>query len=80
MRSPAPWRGSSRVVRTNTAALRLSEPVDLAEVAATADVNAVLTGTQLRAGERLRISVQLAEAPNGTVLWSHTLEAPLVDL
>ena len=39
-----------------------------------ADVDAVLTGTLLRAGDQLRVTAQLAEVPGGTVRWSQTTQ------
>jgi len=43
-------------------------------------VDIVLVGTLLRAGQGLRISMQLLEAPDGTVLWSHQTQVSLGDL
>ena len=40
----------------------------------------MLTGTLLRAGEQLRVSTQLVEAPDGTLVWSQTSQLPLGDL
>ena len=40
----------------------------------------VLVGTLLRAGQGLRVSLQLLEAPDGTVLWSHQTQVSLGDL
>jgi tetratricopeptide (TPR) repeat protein len=37
-------------------------------------------GTLLRAGDQLRAAAQLVEAPGGTLLTSHTVQAPLGDL
>jgi eukaryotic-like serine/threonine-protein kinase len=71
----------SLVVRSSLAASRVAgPPLDLARIAADADVDVVLAGTMLRAGDQLRVATQLLEAPSGTVLWSHTAQAPVVDL
>lgn len=68
-------------VRSPMAASRFAtEAPDLRAIAEQLDVDHVLTGTLLRSGERLRISVQLVEAPNGRVIWSHTAQAALGDL
>ena len=71
----------SLVVRSSIVAAKFSvEAPDLAEIAAQADVDIVLVGTLLRAGEGLRVSLQLLEAPGGTVLWSQQTQASLGDL
>jgi TolB-like protein len=71
----------SLVLRSSVAAARFaSEAPDLARIAKEADVDAVLTGTLLRAGEQVRVSTQLVEAPSGTLIWSHTVQATLSDL
>lgn len=44
------------------------------------DVDAVLTGTLMRAGDQIRVNAQLLEAPGGTVLWSESRQSPLGDL
>lgn len=43
-------------------------------------VNAVLTGTLLRIGAQLRLTAQLAQAPDGTILWSEVTVVDLDDL
>src|SRR4029077_18463232 len=40
----------------------------------TLDVSLVLVGAVLRAGDRIRVSAQLVEAPRGTLLWTTTAE------
>jgi serine/threonine-protein kinase len=71
----------SIVVRSSAAAAGLSsESPDLRRIAAEADVDLVILGTLLRAGDRLRATAQLVEAPAGTVLSAHTLEAPAEDV
>ena len=71
----------SLVVRSSVVAAKFSvEAPDLAEIAAQADVDIVLVGTLLRAGQGLRVSMQLLEAPEGTVLWSHQTQVSLGDL
>ncbi len=71
----------SLVVRSTLAATRFaSEVPDLKIIASEANVDVVLSGTLLRAGEALRVSAQLLEAPSGTVLWSHTSQVPLGDI
>lgn len=71
---------SSLIVRSNVAALRFGPSADLPKLASELDVNHVLTGTLLRAGDRLRVTCQLVEAPGGNLVWSETTERPLGDL
>ena len=71
----------SLLVRSSLAASRFANTSpDLRVVAAEAAVNTVLTGTLLRAGEQLRVSTQLVEAPSGTLIWSHTAQVDLQDI
>jgi serine/threonine protein kinase len=71
----------SLVVRSSLAAARFARDVhNLTELASELSVDVVLTGTLMRAGEQLRVSVQLVEVPTGTVIWSDTCQAPLGDL
>ena len=49
-------------------------------IAKETDVEAVLTGTLMRAGDQIRVNAQLLEAPGGTVLWSQSSQSPLGDL
>jgi TolB-like protein len=56
----------SLVVRSSVTAARLtSDAPDLTRIAAEADVDIVMTATVLRAGDQLRVSTQLVEAPGG---------------
>ena len=71
----------SLVVRSSLAAARFASGApDLKAIAAEAEVDAVLVGTMLRAGDQLRVSSQLLEAPAATVLWSSTAQVPVGDL
>jgi TolB-like protein len=71
----------SLVVRSTIAATRFAtEAPDLKTIADVANVDAVLIGTLLRAGDGLRVSAQLVEAPVGTVRWSHSSHVALGDL
>jgi serine/threonine protein kinase/tetratricopeptide (TPR) repeat protein len=74
----------SLVVRSSHAAQRFvsaaAGAVDLDRIAREGQVDAVLTGSLLRAGERVRLAAQLVEAPGGTVLWSKTAEVRMVDV
>jgi serine/threonine protein kinase len=71
----------SLVVRSTIAAAKFNhEQLDLQHIAREADVDAVLSGTLLRAGSQLRLAVQLVEAPGGAVIWSHTLQVAFDDI
>jgi len=71
----------SLVVRSSLTASRFAgEAPDLDVIAQKADVDVVLAGTLLRAGEQLRVTAQLLEAPNGTVIWSQTSQARVGDI
>ena len=71
----------SLVIRSSFAAARFATAApDLRQIATDADVDAVVMGTLLRAGAEMRVSVQLVEAPSGTLLWSHSAQVPLDDL
>jgi non-specific serine/threonine protein kinase len=54
--------------------------LDFAAVEREADVHLVLTGTLLRAGDRLRVNAQLLEVPGGSLVWSETTQVSLGDL
>jgi TolB-like protein/Tfp pilus assembly protein PilF/predicted Ser/Thr protein kinase len=71
----------SLVVRSSAIAARFAgETPDLKALAAEADVDRVVMGTLLRAGDRLQVTAQLVDAPGGTLLTSHTLQSSLGDL
>jgi serine/threonine protein kinase/tetratricopeptide (TPR) repeat protein len=71
----------SLVVRSSHAAARFAAgPPDLRAIAAETNVDIVLVGTLLRAADRLRVTTQLLEAPDGTVIWSHTAQVLFGDI
>jgi eukaryotic-like serine/threonine-protein kinase len=71
----------SLLVRSSLTASRFAkEAVDLDTLASKADVDAVLTGTLLRAEEQLRVTAQLAEVPGGAVRWSDQIVVRLGDI
>lgn len=72
---------ASLVVRSSATAARFSSDApDLEELASQADVDRVVLGTLLRSGDELQASVQLLEAPEGTIISSHTVLSPLGNL
>ena len=63
----------SLVVRSTAAGQRFAAgATDLKTIAAEAGVDVVVTGTLLRAGDQVRVSTQMLEAPSGTLLSSGT--------
>ena len=71
----------SLVIRSTAVAARFAgDTPDLKVLAAEADVDRVVMGTLLRSGEQLRVTVQLVEAPHGTLATSHTVQSSLGDL
>jgi serine/threonine-protein kinase len=71
----------SLVVRSSATAARFgSDAPDLKALATEADVDRVVMGTLVRAGDQLRATTQLVETPGGTLLKSHTIQSPLGDL
>ncbi len=71
----------SMIVRSSMTAARFSgTPLDLGALAAQAEVDAVLTGTLLGVGARLRLNAQLVSVPEGTILWSDRLDVPIDDV
>jgi eukaryotic-like serine/threonine-protein kinase len=71
----------SLVVRSTLLAARFgSENPDLQALASQAQVDAVVTGTLLRAGDQIRLTTQLSAVPSGTLLHAITSQAPLRDL
>ena len=68
-------------VRSTAAAARFAaESPDLKAIASEAGVDVVLLGTLLRAGDQVRVSTQLVEAPGGTVVVSRTAQVALTDI
>ena len=71
----------SLIVRSSATAARFAgDAPDIKVLAVEADVDRVVMGTLLRSGDQLRAATQLVEAPEGTLLTSHTVQAPLGDL
>ncbi len=68
------------VVRSSIAAVRFGADADPKTVAAGADVDVIVTGTVLRAGDEVRVTTQLADASAGTLLASHTAQTPVGNL
>ena len=70
----------SLIVRSSLLAARFEGPVDPKRIASEAEVDAILTGSVMRAGERIRLTCELVEAPSATVIWSETVSSSMQDL
>jgi serine/threonine protein kinase/tetratricopeptide (TPR) repeat protein len=72
----------SLVVRSTLAGAKYvtGDAVDLKAIATDLGVDAVLSGTLLRAGDQVRVTAQLIEAATGTILWSKTIQVEMRDL
>lgn len=71
----------SIVIRSPLAAARFAADVpDLNAIAREADVDLVLSGTLLRAGDQLRVSAELVDVPGGTLRWSHVSQVQVGDI
>lgn len=71
----------SLIVRSSHAAQKFAgDTLDLKRIAAEAEVDAVLTGSILRAGEQVRLVVQLVETPGGAIVWSKTAQVQMQDV
>lgn len=57
-----------------------NQTVDPAEVRAELNVDAILMGNFLKAGERLRVTAQLIDATSGGILWSEKIDADAGDI
>jgi serine/threonine-protein kinase len=71
---------NSLIVRSSLIAAGFEGLSDPRRVAAEADVDAILTGSVLRAGDRIRVTCQLVEAPSGTIIWADTVSSSMHDL
>jgi len=63
-----------------TGAQFAGDTIDLDALGRKADVDAVLTGTLLKADDQLRVTAQLAEIPGGTVRWSQSMVVRVGDI
>ena len=68
----------SIVVRSSLVASRFADTAqDLKTIASEADVDLILTGTLLSAGGEIRVTAQLTDAKNGTLLCSHSTQTSI---
>src|SRR5437588_8500603 len=72
--------GELRVVSRTSAMLYKGIRKPLGEIARELEVDAIVEGTVLRAGHRIRVTAQLIEAEKGTHLWAQSYERDLSDV
>ena len=72
--------GELTVRPTSTVRKYINEEVDSLEVARQLNVDAVFEGTVQRAGDRLRVSVNLLRASNGESLWADSFDMRSADI
>jgi TolB-like protein/class 3 adenylate cyclase len=70
----------SFVIARNTAFAYKAKHVDLKQIGRELNVRYVLEGSVQRAGNRMRVSVQLIDAESGNHLWAERFDKPLADL
>jgi TolB-like protein/Flp pilus assembly protein TadD len=68
------------VIGRSTAFTFKGKPVDLRQIGRELNVRYVLEGSVQRAGNRLRVNVQLIEAETGAHLWAERFDKPIADL
>jgi len=71
----------SLVVRPSSVIVKYqNRSVDAAEAGRELSVDAILTATFLRAGDRLRVTAQLLDVRTGEILWSERIDAEASDI
>jgi DNA-binding winged helix-turn-helix (wHTH) protein/tetratricopeptide (TPR) repeat protein len=70
----------SLVVRSSVTASRFPPDADPKTIGTAADVDVIVSGTLLRAGDQVRVTTQLTDATNGALLWSDTAQAAVGDV
>jgi TolB-like protein len=68
------------VIARNTSFTYRGRTVDVKEIGRELAVRYVLQGSVRRAGERVRISAQLADALDGSQVWAERYDRPIVDV
>ena len=72
--------GALRVISRTTAMRYKDSQKPLPEIARELQVDAIVEGSTLQSGDRVRISVQLVEAAADRTIWSQRYERDLVDI
>jgi len=70
----------SFVIARNTAFTFKNKPVDVKKIGRELNIRYVLEGSVQRAGNRLRVNVQLIDAETGSHLWAERFDKPVADL
>jgi TolB-like protein/class 3 adenylate cyclase len=70
----------SFVIGRNTAFTYKGKAVDLKQVGRDLNVRYILEGSVQRAGNRIRVNVQLVDAERGSHLWAERFDKPVADL
>jgi TolB-like protein/class 3 adenylate cyclase/Flp pilus assembly protein TadD len=68
------------VIGRNTAFTYKNRPVDAKQIGRELNVRYVLEGSVQRAGNRMRVNVQLIDAESGNHLWADRFDKPVADL
>jgi len=68
------------VIARNTAFVYKGKPLDARQIGRELGVRYVVEGSVQRAGERMRVNVQLIEAETGAHLWAERFDKPVADL
>jgi TolB-like protein/class 3 adenylate cyclase len=71
---------SAVVIARNTAFTYKGKPFDVKAIGRDLNVRYVLEGSVQRAGNRMRVNVQLVDAETGSHLWAERFDKPLTDL
>jgi adenylate cyclase len=67
-------------VRPTSAVERLSTSIETTEIARRIDVDTILTGTYLKAGDRFRVNTQLVDVHPNEILWREQFDVPFGDI
>lgn len=68
------------IVRPTSAVERLSTSIETTEIARRIDVDTILTGTYLKAGDRFRVNTQLVDVHPNEILWREQFDVPFGDI
>ena len=68
------------MIGRNTAFTYKNRPVDAKQMGHELNVRYVLEGSVQRAGNRMRVNVQLVDAESGNHLWADRFDKPVADL
>ncbi|WP_170765139.1 adenylate/guanylate cyclase domain-containing protein [Ruegeria lacuscaerulensis] len=68
------------VIARNSSFFFKDKPTDMREIASDFGVHYILEGSQQKAGDRLRIRVQLIDAESGNHIWADTYDRDLADI